>query len=71
MENTAKRKLAAFHSTLQPSLSWGCATGFLCMEQKGYNRLSLVFLDVVTHLGFSMCDLETMVKQQGLRGHKE
>lgn len=71
MENTAKRKLAAFHDILQLSLSWGCATGFLCMEQMAYNKLNLVFLDVVTHLSFSMCDLETIVKQQGLRGYKQ
>lgn len=45
MENRAKRKLASFCDALWLSLSWSCATGFVCMEQMGYDRLNLVFLD--------------------------
>lgn len=45
MDNTAKRKFS-FPDTVQLSLSWSCATGFVCMEQMGYDRLNLVFLDV-------------------------
>lgn len=46
MENMTNRKLASFHDTLWLSLSWSCATGFVWMEQMGYDRLNLVFLDV-------------------------
>lgn len=46
MENMAKRNLASFHDSLWVSLSWSCATGFVCMGQMGYDRLNLVFLVV-------------------------
>jgi len=45
-ENTAKQKLASFHGALWLALSWSRATGFVCVEQMGHDRLNLVFLDV-------------------------
>lgn len=67
----SKKEVGSFPRRSTAFTVLGLCNWFSVHGADGINRLNLVFLDVVTHLSFSMCDLETMVKQQTSRGCKD